>query len=115
MAPIAAPTAIPATIASGMLVLETMQTTIDAIPRMEPWEKSRPPIVMIKNTPVAEIIVTYTWESTRGRLFIIRKFVRALNIRKIIISPAIGRSERIIVIFDNFLSCCSLFSVLVLT
>ncbi|MFR4580541.1 MAG: hypothetical protein ACLT76_13880 [Clostridium fessum] len=36
MAPIAAPAAIPATIASGMLVLESMQTTMDAIPRMDP-------------------------------------------------------------------------------
>ena len=48
----------PATIASGTFTLETMQTTMDAIPMIEPWEKSRPPMVMMKNTPVAAISVT---------------------------------------------------------
>ena len=54
----AAPAAMPPTMASGMLVLESMQTTMEAMPRMEPWEKSSPPMVMMKNTPVAAIMVT---------------------------------------------------------
>ena len=54
-----APVAIPARTATGTgATLETMQTTIEAIPRIEPCEKSRPPIVMIKKTPVAAIMVT---------------------------------------------------------
>ena len=41
-----------------MLTFETMQTTMDAMPRIEPWEKSSPPIVMMKKTPVEAIMVT---------------------------------------------------------
>ncbi|MBR4993391.1 MAG: hypothetical protein IKY04_03990, partial [Lachnospiraceae bacterium] len=37
-----------------------MYDSPDAIPMIEPWEKSKPPIDMIKNTPVAEIRTTYT-------------------------------------------------------
>ena len=72
-------------------------------------------MVMIKNTPVAAIMVTYTCDKTSGRFPIILKFVRTLNNKKMIISPAIGRRERISDIFDNFLSCCSFWSVFVLT
>ena len=54
----AAPAAIPPNIASGMLTFESIQTTMEEIPRIEPCEKSRPPIVIIKNTPIADIIVT---------------------------------------------------------
>ena len=52
---------------------------------------------------------------TSGRFFIIRKFVSTLNSKKMIISPAIGSRARIIDIFDIFLSCCSFWSVFVLT
>ena len=82
---------------------------------MDPWEKSRPPIVIMKNTPIAEIIVTYTCENASDILFIIRKSVITLNNRKITTSPTIGRSERIIDIFEAFLSCRSLSFVFVLT
>ena len=85
-----------------MLILESIHTTIDAIPRIDPCEKSRPPIVIIKKTPVAAIIVTYTWESTSDRFPIILKFVSTLNIRKITTSPTTGRSERIIDILIVF-------------
>ena len=86
---------------------------MDAIPKIDPCEKSRPPIVIIKKTPVAAIIVTYTWESTSDRFPTILKFVSTLNRRKITTSPTTGRSERINDILDNFLSCCSFCSVFV--
>ena len=54
----AAPAAMPARIASGTFTFETMQTTIEVMPMIEPCEKSRPPIVMMKKTPVAAMSVT---------------------------------------------------------
>src|SRR5512142_1844427 len=57
-APIAAPARIPAATPRAMLRPETQQKTMEARPRMEPCEKSRPPTVMIMKTPMDEIIST---------------------------------------------------------
>ena len=34
---------------------------MEATPSMEPWEKSRPPIVITMNTPIDEISSMYDW------------------------------------------------------
>jgi hypothetical protein len=98
-----------------MLFCESIHTTIEEIPRMDPWEKSRPPIVIMKKTPIAAIIVTYICENTSDRFPIILKSVKTLNNRKITTNPTIGKSERIKDIFDAFFSCCSLSFVFTLT
>jgi hypothetical protein len=71
-----------------------MHTAIEEIPRIDPCEKSRPPIVIIKNTPVAEIITTYACDNTNGKLETILQFVKILKIIKITNKPAIGKTAR---------------------
>ena len=51
-----------------MLYWDTQQNIIEESPRTDPCEKSRPPTVMIKNTPVDAIIRTKTLLSMRLKL-----------------------------------------------
>ena len=66
---------------------------MEAMPRIDPCEKSSPPMVMMKKTPIAAIITTYTWLSKRMRFFgaIILPFVRKMNRTKMTTSPTTGR------------------------
>ena len=70
---------------------------MEEMPRIEPCEKSSPPIVMMKKTPIAAIITTYTWFRSRIRFFgaIILPFVRKMNRMKMTTSPTTGRYVRI--------------------
>ena len=70
---------------------------------------------MMNNMSLVLSQVYVTMIAATGVFFIIRKFVSTLNSKKMIIRPAIGSRARIIDIFDIFLSCCSFWSVFVLT
>src|SRR5574344_2056337 len=57
-APIAAPAMTAQMTPSTMLYFDTQQNTMDDSPRIDPWEKSIPPTVIIMKTPIEEIIST---------------------------------------------------------
>src|SRR5690554_2523860 len=65
---------------------------MDARPRIEPCEKSRPPMVITMNTPVDATIKTYTWLSIKFILFdlTIRISVRYANTATMTIKPTTG-------------------------
>ena len=50
----------PPRMATPMPCGERRQITMEEMPKIEPCEKSNPPIVMMKKTPIAAIITTYT-------------------------------------------------------
>ena len=95
-APMRPPVAMPPRMASGRLICESAQKTAQETPSMEPWEKSRHPMVMISHTPQAAIMSMYPPERIRVMFLIVRMepFVAMAKKPRITTNPMSGRSPR---------------------